>query len=487
MKPETISGLIAAGETLAVEFKSERRRSLSDRDLVETVACMANGDSGETGWVLLGVEDDGTVTGARPRHEAGRTDLLRVQALIGDRTRPAIAARVAEIELEGKPVLAVAVPQSSAPIGTADGRYLRRAWGGDGKPACVPFHFHEMASRQADLGALDYSALVLPDVDADALDPLEFERYRRAIRENRGDAALLRLSDIEIAKALGAISSTNGVVTVRVLGLLLFGRKEALETLMPTHEVAFQALAGTAVLVNEFFRLPLLRVLEELEMRFRARTNEREVLVGMARVGVPDYAPAALREGIANALAHRDYTQLGAVHVQWHEDRVRIDSPGSFPAGVRLDNLLVTPPRARNPLLADALKRAGLVERTARGIDTIVGEQLRNGHSLPHYQLSTNAGVSLLLKGGSPDLAFVRLIIDAERRARALGVDELIVLAHCWRNGGIRMDEAARNIQQPPNDALDTLASLTATGLIEPRGDGAGRVWTIAETASVAR
>ena len=484
MKPEATRRLIASGETLAVEFKSERRRSFSDRDLVETVACMANHDDGETGWVLLGVEDDGTVTGARPRHEAGRTDPLRVQALIGNRTRPAITVRVSEVELDGKPVLVVAVPRSNAPVGTADGRYLRRAWGGDGKPACVPFHYHEMASRQADLGALDYSALALPDADVDALDPLEFERFRRSIRENRGDDALLQLSDMEIAKALGAVESTNGTVSVRVLGLLLFGRMEALTTLLPTHEVAFQVLAGTSVRANEFFRLPLLRVYEELEMRFRARTNEEEMLVGMARVGVPDYAPAAFKEGVANALAHRDYTRLGAVHVQWREGEIRIDSPGGLPPGVRLDNLLVTPPRPRNPLLADALKRAGLVERTARGIDTIVGEQIRNGHPRPHFDLSTEAGVSLVLKGGSPDMAFVRLLIDAERRGPTLGVDELIVLAHCWRQGSIQVDGAARNIQRTPQEALETLESLAAIGVVESSGEGDDRTWAIAGTAS---
>jgi ATP-dependent DNA helicase RecG len=49
---------------------------------------------------------------------------------------------------------------------------------------------------------------------------------------------------------------------------------------------------------------------------------------------------------------------------------------------VRLDNLLVTAPRPRNPLLADAFKRAGVVERTARGIDTIFYEQLRKEASI---------------------------------------------------------------------------------------------------------
>lgn len=334
------------------------------------------------------------------------------------------------------------------------------------------------------MGTLDYSAQTLADVGEDALDPLEFERYRRAIRENRGDDTLLQLGDVEIARALGAVASANGSVVVRVLGVLLFGRREAVATLLRNHEVAFQVLDGIEVQANEFFRLPLLRVFEELEMRFRARTNEHETLVGMARVGVPDYAPAALKEGVANALAHRDYTQLGAVHVQWREGEVRIDSPGGLPPGVRLDNLLVTPPRPRNPLLADALRRAGLVERAARGIDTIIEEQVRNGHPRPRFDLSSEAGVSLVLKGGSPDMAFVRFVIKAERRGRVLGVDELIVLAHCWRQGSIRVDEAVGNIQRTPHEALETLESLAAIGVVESSGEGEDRAWAIAGTAA---
>ena len=68
MNAEDLAALIAGGETLAVEFKSERAGSFSDRELVETVACMANRDDGGEGWVLLGVEADGEITSARPRH-----------------------------------------------------------------------------------------------------------------------------------------------------------------------------------------------------------------------------------------------------------------------------------------------------------------------------------------------------------------------------------------------------------------------------------
>ena len=53
--------LLAKGETLTVEFKSDVNR-LPDRDLVAAVVAMANT---EGGLILLGVEDDGTVTGRR--------------------------------------------------------------------------------------------------------------------------------------------------------------------------------------------------------------------------------------------------------------------------------------------------------------------------------------------------------------------------------------------------------------------------------------
>lgn len=54
-------------------------------------------------------------------------------------------------------------------------------------------------------------------------------------------------------------------------------------------------------------------------------------------LGIPDYPEQAYREGVTNALIHRDYARLGVVYVyvQWHADRVEISNPGGFPEGVR--------------------------------------------------------------------------------------------------------------------------------------------------------
>ena len=185
MTPESLRALIQSGETLDVEFKGEEHGQFSDPDLVEAVVCLANRPGSEPGWLLIGVEDDGRVTGARPRHESGRTDPLRVQALIANRTRPALTTRVEMMTLEGQGLIAIEIPASQAPVGTTEGRYLRRALGGRGKPECLPFHYHEMLAHQADRGLLDYSALVMPEARWEDLDPLEFERFRRSIRESK--------------------------------------------------------------------------------------------------------------------------------------------------------------------------------------------------------------------------------------------------------------------------------------------------------------
>lgn len=484
MIPDRLNQIIASGENLSVEFKGEEKGVLSDRDLVQAVVCLANRPGDEPGYLLVGVEDDSRITGARPRHGASYIDPVRVQALIANHTRPSLACQVNVVHLEGKPILVIEVPFSRLPVGTADGTYLRRAIGGRGEPMCLPFHFHEMQAMLANRGGLDYSAIVVPGACWDDLDPLEFERFRRIIRESRGqgDTALLELSDLELAKVLGAVETNHQITAVRTLGLLLFGKEESLCHFMPTHEVAFQVLSHTNVEVNDFFRWPLLRVMDEFLARFRARYREEEIMVGFLRIGVPDYPERAFREGIANAFIHRDYIRLGAVHVQWHRDRVEISNPGGFPEGVRLGNLLVTSPKPRNPLLADAFKRAGIVERTARGIDTIFYEQLRNGRPAPSYERSTETDVVLVLPGGRANMEFVRLLVEESQTGRPLGLDDLLLFNRLWQEQRITSDESARLIQKPEAEAHAVLQHLVETGLVEARGEGKGCCYYLSAT-----
>lgn len=471
MTPEEVRNLIGRGETINVEFKGERSGPLSDRDLVEAVVCLANRQDHEWGYLFVGVEDDGSLTGANPRHGDAGTDPHRVEALIGSRTRPALSCRAELVTVLDKPVLILQVPRSASPVATSDGRYLRRTLDGRGRPECVPLLFHEMQSRLSEHGGSEYLALPVHGATWEDLDILEFERFRRTIRESHGmgDQTLISLSDRELAGALGAVDGPMDHPEIRLLALLLFGKEESLRRFLPSHEVAFQELPDTQVVVNDFFLWPLLRVMDELLGRFRARYRETEIQVGFKRVGIPDYSEKAFREAVANALIHRDYTRLNAVYIQWRKDRLEISSPGGLPEGVSMETLLVTAPHPRNPKLADAFKRAGYVERTARGIDTIFFEQLRNGRAVPSYDRTTSTDVVLVLSGGTPDLPFVRMVTEEGLAGRSLDLDDLLILRAWWDRGTLSLEDAARIVQKSPREIQEKMDDLKRRNLQSKR------------------
>jgi ATP-dependent DNA helicase RecG len=475
---DEVRALIAGGETLTVEFKGDSAQPLADRDLVETAACLANTRGGV---ILVGVEDSGVVTGARPRH-GSYTDVRRLEALIANKTVPGCPAECDVIALDGHDVIVVRIPPGRPITATSGGVYKRRRLDVHGHPQCAPFFPHEIQSREGSRGAQDYSALPVPGARWDDLDPLEFERLRQTIQRSpgRADASLLALDDAELVKALGLGIGDDRIEHVRVAGLLLLGREASLRRLMPTHEVAFQVLSGTRVVVNDFFHLPLIRVSEELTGRFDARNEEQELMIGAVRVGIPDYSRPGFREAVHNALVHRDYASAGAIHVFWRDEELEIASPGGFPDEVTLDNLLVVAPRPRNPVLADAFKRIGLVDRTGRGIDTIFEGQLRYGRPAPDYSRGSGGSVQVVLPGGPANLALARFIIERDRPDRPVTVDEMLLVNAVDRERRVTVERARQLMQKGEGAARALLERLVEGGVLEGRGEGRNRVYHFA-------
>jgi ATP-dependent DNA helicase RecG len=374
-------------------------------------------------------------------------------------------------------VIVVEVDAYPEVCATKAGTVLRRVMAADG-PQCVPFYPHEHGSRRAHLGLLDFSAQTVGDAAWEDLDPLAFERARQTVRALRGDAALANLPDDELAKALQLVETIGGVLRPNIAGLLLLGRREALERLLPTHEAAFQVLTASGdVRMNDFFRLPLLELIEEIQKRFDARVEEREVLVGMLRLPVPDYSRPGFREALLNALFHRDFSEMGAVYVQWHPDHLLITNPGGFPRGVTPANILVHEPKPRNARLYAAAKRLGLVEQTGRGVDKIFAGQLRYGRAVPDYSRSDATGVRVMLPGGAPSLEFAAFIFEQEREGTGPGIDEMLVLNQVFLHRRTSTEEAAEAMQKPPGEARRVLERLTERGWLEARGEKRGRVY----------
>jgi predicted HTH transcriptional regulator len=65
MIPELLREIIAKSESPNVEFKGEEKVAMPDSALVEAVICLANRSGVEPGWLLVGMEDDGRITGSK--------------------------------------------------------------------------------------------------------------------------------------------------------------------------------------------------------------------------------------------------------------------------------------------------------------------------------------------------------------------------------------------------------------------------------------
>lgn len=463
---------IPTTESLTCEFKSDRK-CLPDRELIEAVVCMANGEGGE---IYLGVEDDGRVTGLHKDHRF----LDGMAALIANRTQPALRVSVEALEVEGFAVARISVPKSGQPVATNDGLLKRRRLQANGQPECVPYLPHEFASRQASFGLLDVSAQAVAGALASDLDPIERARLRQFIERFNGDRALLELDDAQLDAALGLTVRTPAGYLPSLTGLLLIGNEASLRALVPTHEIAFQILEGEEVRFNEFSRAPLLRAFEWVETLFKPLNTEREFQSGLFRVPVPRLDQRAFREAIANAITHRDYALRGAVHVRLSGDTLTISNPGGFVEGVTLNNLLVTEPRPRNPALADALKRIGLVERTGRGVDLIYRGLLRYGRHVPDFSQSDSHSVVLSLSLAAADEAFLKVILEEEARGhKELPVDSLIILAALREQRRASSEQLAAWVQKDVSRVIASIEALVELGMLQAHGAGRGRNYTL--------
>ncbi len=469
MLDQQYAQILAQGETLTVEFKS----AVDDRQLVEAVTCLANG---EGGLLFIGVDDSGQVVGATKRH-GNITDVDRVQAMIRNQTEPPLTTEVRLFDSPDGDILYVEVPIGTTVVATSKGTYVRRVIGADGKPQCIPMRPHEVLARAGSIGASDYSMVPLPNAIEDQdLDPNEFDRLR-ALDQIGGDGSLALLSNTEILRALQFLRP-DGQLTVGAV--LIFGTPSAIDRYAPAYEVGFQEIETLEVRTNKRWRAPLLQAFEELVGWIDRHNPEEEVEVGLLRIGLPRFTNTALRELIANAIVHRDFAQLGPTLIELDESALQISNPGGFPNGVTIDNLLRTPPRARNPGIAAVFKLLGLVESTSRGVNRAFESQLRAGRAAPDYSRTSAASVVVRLRSGPSDKELAAFISERRQSGEHLDVNDLLVLHEVRTQGRITTARAAQLFQVLEGEARGLLNRLVEAGMLEARGERKGRTYHMA-------
>jgi len=197
----------------------------------------------------------------------------------------------------------------------------------------------------------------------------------------------------------------------------------------------------------------------------------------MERKDEPLFPPLALREGLVNALVHRDYSiPGGAVSVAIYDDRLEVISTGTLPFGLTVADLLrdhVSKPR--NPLLADLFYRRGLIERWGRGTQKIIDLCVAAGHPAPEFEEQAgDVVVRFIPSGYIPPHKVDHPLTERQRR-----------ILHALRDGRAQSIGAIQGTLNPPpakQILRDDLNLLRQFKLVQRRGRGRGSVWRLGVT-----
>ena len=111
-----------------------------------------------------------------------------------------------------------------------------------------------------------------------------------------------------------------------------------------------------------------------------------------------DFPPAAVRELLMNAVMHRDYASTAPLRITWLEDRVEIQSPGGLYGEASPLNF---PQQTsyRNPVVAEALKALGYVNRYGRGVLRAQEALASNGNPPADFQFDAGFVLATIRRG----------------------------------------------------------------------------------------
>jgi ATP-dependent DNA helicase RecG len=171
-------------------------------------------------------------------------------------------------------------------------------------------------------------------------------------------------------------------------GVLLIGR-DPIEY-FPGAYVQFVRFEGTTladpVLDQKILGGNLMTQLRQLEELLTLQIRVSRVATTLlTQENVPDYPSSAIRELVLNAIMHRNYDGTSSpTRINWFEDRVEIQNPGGLYGHVTPANF-TTMSDYRNPILAEAMKALGYVERFGVGISRAKAALSSNGNPEPEF------------------------------------------------------------------------------------------------------
>ena len=307
-------------------------------------------------------------------------------------------------------------------------------------------------------GGHDFSADICPGATINDLENGAIEAFRNLWSENRGNNRIASLSTEQLLRDCDALNDDG----VTYAALILFGKRTALVRFLPQAEIVFEYRSSEASgpaahredLDNGFFN-NYDRIWELVNLR----NDQQHYQNGFAVHPISTFNERVVREAILNAVSHREYQLGGSIFVRQYSSRLVIESPGGFPTGITVENILDRQ-SLRNKLIAKIFQHCGLVERSGQGMNLIYELSIKEAKPLPDFSGSDAYFVKLTLHGKVFDKRMLTMFKKiGDERLEAMTTDDYILLSTLFTGKSIT------DIHQSRFDHLLELGILRHTEL----------------------
>lgn len=484
--------LNAVDESTRIEAK---RASELGKSVMQSVIAFANEPGLNGGYLLLGADWFVNDKGDTVYRAAGLPDPDKVQRDLASQCASmlnvALRPEMQTETLGGETVLVVHVPEADVtqkPVyfkatGLPRGAYRRI---GSSDQHCVDEDLWVLRGQSQPLHGPDLS--VLADARLDDFDPVAVATYRRERARINPQAEELAYSDEDMLEALGALRRMDGQLQPTLAGIVLFGKPLALRRLLPAVRIDYIRVPGNEWVEDPESRFqsidirkPLLlalpqaeaSIIDELPKGFRLPEGQ------LQSVQEPILPRKVIREALANAAMHRNYTVHSPTQIIRYSNRIEIRNVGY---SLKETAQLGTPgSRLRNPAIAAVLHDLHLAEAKGTGMRAMRKLAAEAGLPLPEFHSDRHANefrLSLFLHNllTEEDHAWLRSFAGA-----GVTADEAKMLLYARATGAVD-NTASRDFC-----GLDTLAAslvlrrLRDRGLLEKQGAGSRTYYTLAD------
>lgn len=381
----------------------ERTESVNSWDrsrdkLCRAICAFANDFPGYglPGYLLVGVDDGGHPTGLQVTDQV----LLKLGGLRTDGLiQPMPAMVVDRVTLPEGDVAVVKVLPSDMPPVRYEGRIHIRV----GPRRAIATEQEERILVERRVSAA--RSFDLTPCSGATLDDLALELFTTGYRPRAISPEIIEQNNRSIEQQLAALRFFDLRLRAPThAGLLLFGKDP--RAWLSGAYVQFLRVDGTSladeVVDEQVVDGDLLAVLKHLDLITSTQIQQRPVPVTgsvLREQTSRSYPILALRELLINAVMHRNYQSNGPIRYYWYRDRVEINSPGGLYGEAKPENF---PHRNdyRNPVIAEALKVMGFVNKYGRGVLRAQAELRASGN--PEAEFEFDPGfVQVTVRGAS--------------------------------------------------------------------------------------